>query len=59
MPEGGPYTGRYTLGPLSLDYQVVDVTKIDAEPLLSGPLVPLALWSAAHRGDPGDLAHFP
>lgn len=51
MPAGGPFTGRFSLGPLRLEYQVVDVTLLDADALLAGPLAPLALWSAAHRGD--------
>ena len=45
MPIGGPYTGRYRYGRLSLDYDAVDVTKLDPAPLLAGPLAPLALWS--------------
>ena len=57
MPAGGPFTGRYRLGPLSLDYQVVDVTDLKPGPLLDGPLAPLALWSAGHRDDQEWPAH--
>jgi predicted transposase YdaD len=52
MPAGGPFTGRYSLGPLSLDYQVVDVTTLPSDELLAGPLAPLALWSMEHHDDP-------
>jgi predicted transposase YdaD len=52
LPVGGPYAGRFRYGRLALDYDVVDVTRLDPEPLLAGPLAPLALWSA---GQPEQL----
>jgi hypothetical protein len=43
LPRGGPYTGRYQAGGLQLSYQVVDLTKLDPQPLLDTDLAPLAL----------------
>jgi len=46
MPAGGPYTGRFVYGRLTLGYDTVDVPRLDPESLLAGPLAPLALWSS-------------
>jgi hypothetical protein len=46
MPMGGPYEGRFRYGRLALDYDVVDVPRLDPVRLLAGDLAPLALWSA-------------
>jgi len=43
LPRGGPYTGRYDAGRLTLRYDVVDVTGLDRDVLLASVLAPLVL----------------
>ncbi|MEO3938360.1 hypothetical protein V3N99_16600 [Dermatophilaceae bacterium Soc4.6] len=47
LPLGGPYTGQYEAGGLTLTYDVLDVTTLDQTVLRGSPLAPLALGSRA------------